>query len=145
MKVALTDQDQGFVPSHDYLLSKTLAWRALGRAMGVAVEDPRHVIDGGGVLTEYATGMHFDLTEAQGDRCIRIEETDLWDGSRWSLSPRVTYVSYSVAPNRSFVEFHGWYRPKQRSRPLGKNADDPCSYLCKTVNRHAKLTHLGGL
>jgi hypothetical protein len=116
MIVELTEQER-VVAEAPYGLGKTLAWRAFGKILGIPVHDPKMVMDGDGSEYEPITGRSFYLEEAEGDRFLSLAYYGCWDeGAMRSLSPEITYVSYSVAPDGSFVDFHGWHRPKGESR-----------------------------
>jgi hypothetical protein len=112
--------------------SLTLAWRAFGKIIGVPVDDPIMVIDGDGSQYEPITGRYFDFEEAEGDRYLSLGYCGCWDGGAMrSLSPDCTYISYSVAPDGSFVDFHGWHKPKGESRIISPAPNGRAPFLTK--------------
>lgn len=97
--------------------STTLAWRAFGKVLGIPVQDPRMVMDGDGSQYEPITKRLIYMEEARDGRFLSLGHYGCWDGGAMrSLSPCVTYVSYNVASDGSFVNFHGWYRPRKESQ-----------------------------
>lgn len=145
MIVDLTEAERLVVDTR-YSMGKslTLAWRAFGKIIGVPVDDPIMVIDGGSSQCEPITGRHFDFEEAEGDRYLSLGYCGCWDGGAMrSLSPEITYVSYSVAPDGSFVDFHGWYRPKGESRIIVPKPAGNGPYL--TQDELSSMTVLIGI
>lgn len=111
---------------------RVLAWRAFGKAIGVQVHDPIVAMDGDGSQREPITGRYFQFEEAEGDRFLSLGEFGCWDGGAMrSLSPSITYISHSVAPDRSHVIFHGWHHPKEASRIIPRDRGDPIPFLTK--------------
>lgn len=122
----------------------TLAWRAFGKLIGVQVHDPIFPIDGGSSQLEPITGRWFDFEKAEGDRYLSLAYQGCWDGGAFrSLSPEITYVSYSVASDNSFVDFHGWYRPREESRIIVPKPTEGGPYL--TQDGLSSMTVLIGI
>lgn len=126
MRIELTEPERAISPKESYLTGLTLAWRAFGKAIGVQVHDAMVPMDGDSSQCEPITRRHFDFEEARKNRYLSLAYQGCWDGGAWrSLSPQCTYISYSVAANGSFVDFYGWYIPKEPSRiitpkPIGE-------------------------
>lgn len=122
----------------------TLAWRAFGKVIGIQVDDPVFPIDGGSSQLEPITGRWFDFKKAEGDRFLPLGYYGCWDhGAMRSLSPEITYVSYSVASDGSFVDLHGWYRPKGESRIIVPKPAGDGPYL--TQDELSSMTVLIGI
>lgn len=134
MRVELTEAERviGPDPHQQLLWAKTLAWRAFGKAIGVHVHDPMMVIDGDGSIFEPITRRDFYMEESEGDRFLSLGHYGAWDGGAMrSLFPDTTYISCSVAPDGSFVDFHGWYQPKEKSRIIPTAPDGSSPYMAK--------------
>lgn len=133
MIVELTETER-FIENNDpwFNWERVLAWRAFGKALGVHVDDPIMIIDGDGSQFEPITKRYFHLKKAEDKRFLSLGEFGCWDyGAMRSLSPRCTYVSYNMKPDRSCAIFHGWYRPKERSRIILRDPDSPIPFLEK--------------
>lgn len=133
MRVELTEAERVIVET-EYSMGKslTLAWRAFGKIIGISVNDPMMVIDGGSSQFEPITGRYFDFEEAEGDRYLSLGYVGCWDGgAMWSLSPSITYISFTVAPDGSFVDFHGWHRPREEARIIVPKPMGGGPYLTK--------------
>lgn len=133
MIVDLTEAERLVMDSR-YSMGKslTLAWRAFGKTIGISVDDPLVAIDGDGSQREPITRRYFDFEEANEDRYLSLAYHGCWDGGAMrSLSPNCTYISYSVCPDRCFVNFHGWYIPKEHSRILGPKPVENDLFLTK--------------
>lgn len=133
MRVELTKAER-FVVDDRYSMgeSMTLAWRAFGKAIGTRLDDPIMVIDGDGSQFEPITRRYFYLEEARGDRFLSLGHYGAWDrGAIRSLSPSITYISYSVAPDWSSVDFHGWHRPREASRIIPRAPDGNTPFMGK--------------
>ena len=117
MRIELSEAERAVSSKESYLTGLTLAWRAFGKAIGVQVHDPMVAMDGDGSQRELITGRYFYFEEPEVDRYLSLGHYGCWDGGAMrSLSPRCTYISYSLASDGSFVDFHGWYIPKEPSR-----------------------------
>ena len=133
MQIELTGKERSNLDHVEwYRKESTLAWRAFWKAIGAEIRDPMMVIDGDGSQFEPITRRYFYLEEAKDDRFLSLGHFGCWDGGAMrSLDPDITYVSYSVPPDGAFVDFHGWYRPRQESRIIPRGPDDPIPFLTK--------------
>lgn len=133
MRVELTEAER-VIGETEYGMGKslTLAWRAFGKALGIQVRDPMLVMDGDASQREPVTGRYFYFEKAEGDRYLSLAYQGCWDeGAMRSLSPSITYVSYSVATDGSFVDFHGWHRPREESRIIVPQPTGDGPYLTR--------------
>lgn len=132
MRIELNDWERTVSSQRDHLTGLTLAWRAFGKAIGVQVHDPMVAMDGDGDQRELITGRWFHFEEPEGDRYLSLGHYGCWDGGAMrSLSPSCAYISYSVAPDGSFVDFHGWHRPRGEARIISKAPDGRAPFLTK--------------
>lgn len=141
MRIGLTDAEQTVSSEWSYAIGLTLAWRAFSKAIGIELDDPLIGMDGDGIQREPVTGRYFHFELANGDRYLSLGHYGCWDnGALRSLSPRCTYVSYSIAPDGSYVDFHGWHQPKRPARIITPTKDG----LAPSMNRH-QLTSMATL
>lgn len=132
MRIELSEAEQAVSSKESYLTGLTLAWRAFGKAIGVQVHDPVMTMDGDGSQREPITRRYFHFEEANGDRYLSLGHFGCWDeGAMRSLSPSITYISHSVAPDRSHVIFHGWHRPREASQIIPREPGSPVPFIGK--------------
>lgn len=132
MRIRLSDAERNLDQVNWYLKEYTFAWRAFWKAIGAEVRDPLMIMDGDGSQFEPVSRRYFKLQEARNGQFLQLGEFGCWDGGAMrSLSPHCTYVSYSVADDGSFVDFHGWHRPREASRIIPSAPDSSTPFLTK--------------
>lgn len=135
MRIELTEAEQADDRGdRDWWLHRdnTLAWRAFGKALDVQVDDPMPVIDAGTWYPQIAErSFSLDEADVEAGHYLSLGRWNCWTPDIWSLDPDCTYISFSVTLDGSFVDLHGWYRPRGASRIIPRDPDDPIPYLTK--------------
>ncbi len=110
MRVPTEAEDLAGLDPTDYSHPDTLAWRVLCRMLGVRGLDPMMVIDGG---TQYLFDPPSKVRFRLSPTGSRAYETGCWRPDDYFWVKGTYYVQYTVAEDFSWVEFAGWYRPRE--------------------------------